>query len=446
MQVLDVNSLVPDFTWIVEPELIYDDVIPVRDMYNSPAQPHEHLLEYKTVYQSQAIAYKGDKTEVLSGDGKVLIPSDYNIEWSSEFGYYSSSKNTLYSFDGKEIYAESGENTSPSYLWCDDEQALYRYDGDVSLSENLQEVSSLPYPSPVRFTQSFDNIDMSDASFAKAEYIVIGIDAMPISSQIYTDIQSFSEGLAAAEKDGLWGYIDSTGNTVIEFEYSRAGSFYSGIAAAEKNGTAGYIDKSGKEVIPFKFDAARSVQDGSAWVKYAGKWGIVKIPVSGYSKTGWENAYIDLLKEKCSEDENGFVRYLLYSDSTDDPSPWLFIRDDSGYSVYSCSSSGTIAQAGDIPLSSSYVVYNGAEELFKYNEHLFKTPDSNKPVLYEFSYPDYENISREIFSEIELSTSEVKKDSSFLECDYDLYYFYHNGEYIEEDEYTKISGNYKSPN
>ena len=91
-------------------------------------------------------------------------------------------------------------------------------------------------------------------------------------------------------------------------------------------------------------------------------------------------------------------------------------------------------------------MYNGAEELFKYNEHLFKTPDSNKPVLYEFSYPDYENISREIFSEIELSTSEVKKDSSFLECDYDLYYFYHNGEYIEEDEYTKISGNYKSPN
>ena len=73
--------------------------------------------------------------------------------------------------------------------------------------------------------------------------------------QIYLNAGDFSEGLAPVQSSDtkLWGYIDAGGNLIIPMEYQSAESFHDGVACAMKNGMAGYIDKTGNTVIDFRF-------------------------------------------------------------------------------------------------------------------------------------------------------------------------------------------------
>ena len=42
------------------------------------------------------------------------------------------------------------------------------------------------------------------------------------------------EYIAAAQKDGKWGYIDKTGKEIIDFNYDEAGLFVDGVAPVKK--------------------------------------------------------------------------------------------------------------------------------------------------------------------------------------------------------------------
>lgn len=56
-----------------------------------------------------------------------------------------------------------------------------------------------------------------------------------IISPIYDDARGFSEGLAAVKRGDKWGYINESGEVVIDFQYDRAHSFSEGKALVEKH-------------------------------------------------------------------------------------------------------------------------------------------------------------------------------------------------------------------
>lgn len=91
----------------------------------------------------------------------------------------------------------------------------------------------------------------------------------------YSYARNFKEGLAAVEKNGKWGYIDKTGNTIIPFKYENVKSFKEGLAAAMKDGKWGYIDKSGNTIIPFKYSKVKSFNGGLARVEENSRWGVI---------------------------------------------------------------------------------------------------------------------------------------------------------------------------
>ena len=62
----------------------------------------------------------------------------------------------------------------------------------------------------------------------------------------FDDTASFSEGLTQVKINGKWGYIDKTGEYVVQPQFSRADSFYRGLALVISDGTKAYIDKTGK--------------------------------------------------------------------------------------------------------------------------------------------------------------------------------------------------------
>ena len=74
-----------------------------------------------------------------------------------------------------------------------------------------------------------------------------------ITEFIYTAVGHFSQYVALApvrNADNKWGYIDTSGNTVIDFQYDYAGPFEkNGLAKVNKGEKYGFIDKDGNIVV-----------------------------------------------------------------------------------------------------------------------------------------------------------------------------------------------------
>ena len=80
----------------------------------------------------------------------------------------------------------------------------------------------------------------------------------------FDEARSFSEGLAAVEHHGKWGFIDEKGSFKIEPKFERAKPFSRGLAAAKLGDRWGYIAPSGEWVIAPRFKSAEDFSDGFA--------------------------------------------------------------------------------------------------------------------------------------------------------------------------------------
>lgn len=123
-------------------------------------------------------------------------------------------------------------------------------------------VSAQKYPSPMR---SADNSK-------KWGYVIDDNWVVPAR---FEHAQSFSEGVACVKLYNKYGFINTTGDLIINYSYDRAYSFSDGLAAVSVNGKWGFINKTGEMVIPYKYDGALSLSEGLAAVAVNGKWGFI---------------------------------------------------------------------------------------------------------------------------------------------------------------------------
>ena len=63
----------------------------------------------------------------------------------------------------------------------------------------------------------------------------------------YDYVWDFSEGLARVELKDKCGYINVSGQEVIQLKYDKVKPFKEGLAHVELNGKWGYIDKKGTD-------------------------------------------------------------------------------------------------------------------------------------------------------------------------------------------------------
>ena len=93
--------------------------------------------------------------------------------------------------------------------------------------------------------------------------------SMPVDSFHSFGLNHFSEGLYPACKEGeeFWGYVDHTGEYVIEPKFLKCFPFSEGLAEVVlPGGDLGYIDKEGNTVIRTKFDLVYPFSEGLALV------------------------------------------------------------------------------------------------------------------------------------------------------------------------------------
>jgi hypothetical protein len=86
----------------------------------------------------------------------------------------------------------------------------------------------------------------------------------------------FKDGLLAAQKDGLWGYINKENDVVIDFEYQWVSNFYDGEAIVLKNEVFDLIDTSGKSVLAKTYvDLIRDWNTGTIKFKENNLYGLM---------------------------------------------------------------------------------------------------------------------------------------------------------------------------
>lgn len=95
----------------------------------------------------------------------------------------------------------------------------------------------------------------------------------------YEEARHFSEGLAAAKYYGSWGFIDINGDWKIAAEYEDVKPFHEGLACAMKNRRWGFIDHDGAWHFEPNMRAVSSFSDGKAIIKKDG--GFVFINTNG---------------------------------------------------------------------------------------------------------------------------------------------------------------------
>lgn len=96
----------------------------------------------------------------------------------------------------------------------------------------------------------------------------------------FEEAQTFyADTMAAVKLNGKWGFVDTSGQLVLEAVYEDARSFGSGVAAVKQGDAWGFILASGREVIAPRFQDAKAFSaDGIAPVMLEGKWRYIQLP------------------------------------------------------------------------------------------------------------------------------------------------------------------------
>ncbi|MBQ8815272.1 MAG: WG repeat-containing protein [Lachnospiraceae bacterium] len=112
-----------------------------------------------------------------------------------------------------------------------------------------------------------------------AGYDMYGTDGKLIKQCGFADARPFFTGDYTAVKVGaLWGFVDKTGNLVLEAQYEDAKPFGNGVGAVKADGLWGYVNHSGRMVIAPTFDDAGCFSSGKiAPVKIDDLWVYIQL-------------------------------------------------------------------------------------------------------------------------------------------------------------------------
>ncbi len=91
-------------------------------------------------------------------------------------------------------------------------------------------------------------------------------DGTPLTGLDFDSGYSFSDGMAAVQRNGKFGFVDTTGKLVVPMDYMSVGAFREGLCAVQIEGKYGYINKKGKVVIAATYDFGQPFHEGVAKV------------------------------------------------------------------------------------------------------------------------------------------------------------------------------------
>ncbi len=110
----------------------------------------------------------------------------------------------------------------------------------------------------------------------QGDRVYLLVDGVQVG-EAYEDARPFADGFAAVRRDGLWGFIDTTGTVRIPFQFDDAQSFGQHLAAVRQGDLWGYVSVTGEMAIPPQFLEAKGFSGGSAPVQTTDGWQFITL-------------------------------------------------------------------------------------------------------------------------------------------------------------------------
>ncbi|MFM2048447.1 MAG: hypothetical protein RI955_995, partial [Bacteroidota bacterium] len=171
------------------------------------------------------------------------------------------------------------DETRPTYKWA---KWLLNIHGDTLLPFSFDYISATDNYYIVRDSNSFESLynkslkqilpfnyyeiweEKNGLIQVKDKNLKINFlnrNLQPLLKENVDDAERFSDGLIAVKKNSLWGFIDSTAQLVIPFQYKSTygGTFINGICEIEDDGVQCFINKKGEKLSCNKYCSIRSL-------------------------------------------------------------------------------------------------------------------------------------------------------------------------------------------
>jgi hypothetical protein len=138
------------------------------------------------------------------------------------------------------------------------------------INKNGQELTTLSYQNIYQFE------DVSTIISKDNKYGIISKEGKILVDCSHQSISNYSDGLALANNNYIFSYIDTLGNTIFQLKgIHEAFPFSNKIARVKGKGGFGFFDKTGKQIVNYKYTEAEDFTEKLAAVKVTKKWGLI---------------------------------------------------------------------------------------------------------------------------------------------------------------------------
>lgn len=169
--------------------------------------------------------------------------------------------------------------------------------------------------------EDYDDVILNDNGmfFVKKNnmWALLSAELEPVTDYIFTDVAANARGYAyyngyAMVSDAQGYYlINEDGRECFTERFAKAKGLEAGMAAvADANGQWGFINGSGEVVIDFQYEDAYSFSSGLGAVQLAGKWGYVNRYNTMVIANDMKYAYPFLDEYALTTNEDGYIRIL----------------------------------------------------------------------------------------------------------------------------------------
>ena len=293
-----------NYVWVLEPSISAENIIVFDGSQVDPDAP-----DYSDMYTRVAVIARSGVYGLIDYEGNILVEPNYKYYFVAPNGQVVLYNNldekgeereycTL-DEDGKVIDTYSGSETSRiKYYYDDENKSIYcakeSEDWYVRKYEDKKTVVAVK-------ADVLDNgmsIEVVDPEPGTERYGLVNQDGVVLDFEydaFYgpTYIGAGKTGIALKKND-KWGYVDSKGGQLLDFNCDEVFSSYNGelsddpnvshpylysedFLAVSINYSFGYYNMDGKCVVKTnEFSQARPVHHGKAWVNTGTLWGVIR--------------------------------------------------------------------------------------------------------------------------------------------------------------------------
>lgn len=278
------NDYIPE--WLVEPSIAAQAIQPLVF-----ADFNENTNHYDISYADCFRIMLDGKYGIIDFNGKIVVEPEYDqlfaIRNSDDFlgiinGEETDEQYYIHSdtFEIQRAYKKYNTEKYEYYWNVADSSAVFVLNDNGAVTE--QDFSpSLP--------ETVKGVSLASGNYISSGTYGLYANSVNVTDMVYSGAGMFTNGLAAFESNGKWGYLDSKGRTVVPFEYDSVWG-YSALGGKDtpyesieghitvcKNKKFGILKDDGSVVIEPMFDDATPVIKGKAFAKIEGKWGVILV-------------------------------------------------------------------------------------------------------------------------------------------------------------------------